>query len=78
VSENIQDKPQFATTEEAARYLGCSTFSIRRWIAMGRIPAVRPNGSRGRLAIPRSWLDEQLARCQTGFSNEDKEGGVKQ
>jgi len=45
---------------------------------MGRIPAVRPNGSRGRLAIPRSWLDEQLARCQTSFTNEDKEGGVKQ
>jgi excisionase family DNA binding protein len=52
-----QNGQRFATTVEVASALGFSPITVRRWIAQGRIPAFRPNGTRGRLVIPRTWLD---------------------
>jgi predicted site-specific integrase-resolvase len=45
---------------EAARILGITPWTMRRWIREGRAPAL--GSETGRLYIPKQWLDSQLGR----------------
>ena len=52
------------TTSEAARYLGVSLSTIRRWTDMGHLKAYRTPGGQRRFS--REQLDEFLTSLQQG------------
>lgn len=45
---------------EAAKILGTNTWTLRRWIREGHVPAIR--SETGRLYVPKEWIDSQLGR----------------
>ena len=51
--------PQTITAAEAARRLGVNKSTMTRWIAAGKVPAVR-QGDRWRVRV--TWVDAELAR----------------
>lgn len=56
------------TLEEASRYLGVSTSTIRRIVERGEIPAARVGGpQKGRLILLRRDLDAYLTKQQQAF-----------
>jgi excisionase family DNA binding protein len=56
--------PQLITAAEAARRLGVSKATMTRWIAAGKVPAVRTVG--GQWRIRATWIDAELARLGGG------------
>lgn len=72
VEQNIQElkrqvsgryKP-LLTVNEAAEFTGRSAYTVRRWIAEGRLKAERVQGTgpRGRMLITREQLHQVLGR----------------
>jgi len=51
--------PQHLTAAAAARRLGVNKSTMTRWIATGKVPAVR-QGGRWRVRV--TWVDAELAR----------------
>jgi excisionase family DNA binding protein len=56
------------TVEEVAALTGRTPYTVRRWIALGRIRATRVNGSgpKGRLLMAREQLDSLLGEGKGG------------
>ena len=52
--------PQLITAAEAARRIGVSKATMTRWIAAGKVPAVRTAG--GQWRIRATWIDAEIAR----------------
>ena len=44
---------------DAAKILGISPWTLRRWVYAGTVPAIKRNT--GRVYIPIQWIKEQLA-----------------
>jgi len=53
----IHAAPIAFSVSEVAELLGCSTDSVRRMIAAGRLDAVQPLGKGGRVFIGRSQIE---------------------
>jgi len=51
--------PQHLTAAAAARRLGVNKSTMSRWIATGKVPAVRQGG---RWRVRATWVDAELAR----------------
>jgi len=74
---SASDHPECSTIQEAAEFLGVHKNTIRNWIASGRIEAVQPAGTHGRILIPvaalRSLKTESavtsVARCRSPEGN---------
>ena len=49
---------------QAAQLLGVNTWTMRRWIREGRVPARR--SETGRLYVPAGWVDAQTGQGDTG------------
>jgi excisionase family DNA binding protein len=62
--------PKLVTVREAAGLLGCSTWTIRRWIAAGSIHAVRLT-PKANFRIPLADLERILAADPSGGSRLD-------
>lgn len=51
--------PQTMTAAAAARRLGVNKSTMTRWIAAGKVPAVRQGG---RWRVRATWVDAELER----------------
>ena len=60
ILSNMEQK-QFKLTD-AARILGISQWTLRRWVRNGKVPAIKRDT--GRIYIPVSWLTEQTGEVK--------------
>lgn len=60
--ENESVEEEFATVEEAARWLQVHTGSLRSWIDEGEIPAIQPSGPHGKIRVRWQSVREFIAK----------------
>jgi excisionase family DNA binding protein len=54
---------------EAAELLGCSTDTVRRLIASGRLKAIQPLGKGGRVFVGRKSIERLFEESAAGISS---------
>lgn len=60
LADAAKELPEIISCKEAAIFCRVCTRTIRRWVASGRLPAVRTAPDSGRLLIPKSALIDLL------------------
>jgi excisionase family DNA binding protein len=65
LTEAATELPEVLSCKEAAHFCRVCTRTIRRWVAVGRLPAARTAPISGRLLIPK----RDLIRLLTGQVN---------
>jgi excisionase family DNA binding protein len=66
----VHAAPIAFSVSEVAELLGCSTDTVRRLIAAGRLEAVQPRGKGGRVFIGRSSIEQLFEEAAQDVSAE--------
>jgi excisionase family DNA binding protein len=65
----VHAAPIAFSVSEVAELLGCSTDTVRRLIASGRVDAIQPLGKGGRVFVGRSSIERLFDESVIGFTD---------
>lgn len=65
----VHTAPIAFSVGEVAELLGCSTDTVRRLIASGRLEAIQPLGKGGRVFVGRSSIERLFDESVVGFTD---------